>query len=142
MARTYDPNQVNLYISGILVTGFAEDTFIEVKRNEPIYKTKYGVRGDATRTRNANKSGTITFHLMQSAVANEKLSELVAADEIAAAGTIVFPVMIKDSSGTSLDSAPEAWIIGYPDATYAREVKERTWVIECETLIRFIGGNK
>ena len=141
MAKTYDPSQVNLYISGILVTGYAEDTFIEIKRNEPLYKAKYGVRGDCTRTRNPNKSGTITFHLLQSSTANEKLSALVAADEIAGAGTIVFPVMVKDSSGTSITSSPESWLVGYPDEVYAKETKDRTWIIECANLLKFVGGN-
>ena len=139
--RTYIPEQVNLYISGILVEGFADGTVIEVKRNEQLYKSKSGIKGDITRTKNANKSGTIKFHLSQTSITNEKLSALVIADENAPAGTIVYPVMVKDLAGTSLDSSPDAWINGYPDTTYSKESSERVWEIECATLLRFIGGN-
>ena len=42
--RTYIPELINLYFAGILVEGFADGTVVEVKRNEPLYKSN-GVEG-------------------------------------------------------------------------------------------------
>ena len=139
--QSYSPLLVNLFVTGVAITGYADGTFIEAKRDKKVYTKKVGAHGDITRTRSADKSGTITIHLHQSSPANDALSALVIADELAQAGTIVFPVMIKDLSGTTLISAPDAWIEGYADAMFAEEVGNRAWVFHCGTMAIFNGGN-
>lgn len=139
MMRTYDPKAVTVVVAGQIITGFAEDTFIGLARNEDMYTLQVGADGEATRSRSNNKSGRLTLTLRQGSPGNEILSALANADELAAGG--VFSMAVKDNSGTSLHSAVTAWIVKMADTEYAREAKDREWVIETDNLISFVGSN-
>lgn len=136
---TYDPKQVTVIIAGQIISGFAEDTFVEVVRNEDMFTLQVGADGDATRSRSNNKSGRLTVTLRQGSPSNEVLSALAAADEVAGGGVTSFAV--RDNSGTSVHGALTAWIVKAADSTYARESGDRVWVLETDNLSTFIGKN-
>lgn len=137
--KTYDPAMVSISMGGVPISGYAEDSFISVERDEDAFELSVGANGEGTRSKSNNKSGTITMTLAQSSDSNVILSGFAQADELANSG--VFPVLIKDNSGKSLHFAATAWIQKIAPAEYAAASGEREWVIRTDDLQSFIGGN-
>ena len=63
---SYDPKKVNVNINGKIITGFSPDGVINVVRNEDIVTPTVGTKGDVTYNENANESGQVTLHLLDS----------------------------------------------------------------------------
>jgi hypothetical protein len=139
MVLQYDPKQVAIIIGGKVMSGFADGTFVTIKRAEKAFNLKIGVDGEGTRSKSNNKSGMIEIVLMQSSASNDDLSALTAADELSNLGAV--PCLVNDKSGRTLASCLTGWVQKYPDAGFAKEVETRTWIIETDNLALFIGGN-
>lgn len=139
MVKTYDPKQVSMIVGTKIISGFSDNTYIQVERNEQAYNLKVGVDGEGTRAKSNNRSGKITITLMQSSPSNDDLSAIAALDEATNAGVV--PVLMKDGSGTTVCAATTAWIQKYPNAELAKEVGTRAWVLETDDIEILIGGN-
>ncbi len=137
--KTYDPKQVIVIVDGSQMSGFAEGTFVKVGRHEDAWSLQIGADGEGTRSKSNNKSGTITFTLMQSSDSNVILSALAQLDELSNAGAVA--VMVKDNSGSSLYVAEQAWIKKVADSEFGKEAGHREWVLETNILICNVGGN-
>ncbi len=137
--KTYSPKDVTVIIAGTQISGFAEDTFVSVERDEDSFTKVVGADGEVSRTASADKSGTITVTLLATSASNDILSALAVADEISLAG--LFPVLIKDELGSSIHTAASAWIQKAAGKEYAAEIGENEWLIQCANLIEFTGGN-
>ena len=140
MIKTYDPSQVVCTFLGSPITGYADGTFVKVDRAEDGFALKVGAAGEAARSRNKNKSGTISFTLMQTSPMNDILSAAADADELL--GTGVGAAMVKDINGTTLVLAATAWIKKRPSVEFGKEVGDREWVLESDNLAQFtVGGS-
>lgn len=139
MVHTFDPKQLSVILGSKIITGFADGTFLTLERNEQAFTRKTGVDGETVRVKSNDKSGKATFVLLQSAQSNDDLSNIALADE--AANTGVLPLTIKDVSGRTLASALTTWVQKFPNAEFAKEGAMRSWVIETDELLLFIGGN-
>lgn len=136
--KTYDPAKVLFSFGGQLITGYAPDTFLRVERNEDGFSLVVGPGGEGARAKNNNKSGTITLTLMATSQANDLLSAIAAADDLA--GTGAAPAFLKELNGTTLASAQNAWVKKLPTIERGAEVSTVEWVIECEALEMYLGG--
>ena len=139
MLHTYDPKQVSVVVGGATLSGYADDTFVEVARDEDMWALNIGADGEGARSKSNNRSGTVTITLQQTSEGNRILSDLAVADELTNSG--VFPCLVKDSSGASIHVAEQAWVQKMPDSAYARESGTREWVIRTDSLSTFVGGN-
>ena len=137
--KTYSPKDVSVIVAGTVITGYAEDTFLSIERASDAFEKVVGADGEVARSASADRSGMITITLLQTSSSNDILSALQTADEISLAGK--FPVMVKDTFGTSLYLAGTAWIQKVSDAEYGNTIGEREWVIDCADLTAFVGGN-
>ena len=135
---SYDPSQVVITFMGANMHGLADD-FIEAERHEDAFSLQIGADGEAARSRNRNKSGTVKLKLLQASVSNDALSGLAALD--AAGGVGSGPLMVKDLNGTTLLLAPVAWIKKLANTTYGKEHGHREWTFETGELTLFVGGN-
>ncbi|PJZ49213.1 phage structural protein [Leptospira saintgironsiae] len=126
---TYDPNAVTLSISGRLVSGFFDGTFISVKRSDSEnYKTHVGARGEVSRTKNNDTSGQITFTLKGTAPDNAFLDLVKQLPN-------TFPVMVKNNSdGKFVAVASQAWVMTDPDKEFGVEESGVEWVLMCADL--------
>jgi hypothetical protein len=124
---TFDPGKFALNISGVLISGFEDGTFVEVARASAIAATKVSADGkEVGRVQLRNKSGTLTLTLLATADANAFLDGLRQMQE---AGTLNhFPVGIDDSTNTEIFSA-NGWIQDIPSYSYGTEVGSRQWVL-------------
>jgi hypothetical protein len=137
--KSYDPANVSLVFAGIIVEGYADGTFVTAARSNPSFSLKVGSSGEGARAKSNDKSGTVTFTLMQSSKSNDELSAQALLDELSGDGIGAF--LMKDNQGTTLCSAETAWLQKPADAEYAKEISDRQWVIETDVLNMLVGGN-
>lgn len=135
----FDPKLFTVIIAGKIITGFADDDFIEVERDEDMWTKKVGVDGEVTRAKSNNKSGKVTIRLMQSSMSNDDLSTLALLDE--AANTGAGALLCKDTSGRSVFASDSAWVKKFPKAGYKKGVNIMEWVIDTGVLNVYVGGN-
>lgn len=137
--KTYDAKKVAIIIGGAIMSGFSDGDMISIERNEDTFTLQMGTDGEGTRSKSNNKSGRFTLSLMQTSAANAALSAIAKLDEIGNAGAV--PVLVKDTSGSSVYSASQAWLVKPPTAELGREAAAREWVFETHELKWFEGGN-
>lgn len=137
--KTYDFKQVAVIVGGRIITGFSDGDAVQVERNEDAWSLQVGAEGEATRSKSNNRSGKVTLSLQQASESNAILSGFAKSDELSNGG--LFPLLVKDNSGSSLYAAEQAWIVKSPAATLGMESAAREWVIETDNLQVFEGGN-
>ena len=137
--KTYDPKQIVVVVGGKQITGYADGTFVTVRRNADMWSLQMGADGEGARSKSNDKSGQIEIQLLQTSPDNAYLASLQTADELENAGLV--PTMVKDNLGNSLHMAEQSYIKRGPDAEYGKETTARVWVIETDNLQHFVGGN-
>lgn len=135
---TYDPKAVHLTVGGLLIGGFADDTFIEVERDADAYTKYVGVGGEVARIKNANRAGRVVVRLMQSSPSNDELSTLAELDEFGDFGAA--PLLLKDGNGFTLWSSVFCWVKKLPKTVWKKDVEVREWTLDTSRLIGFVGG--
>jgi len=86
---SYDPALITLQLAGVFLTGYAEDSKVEIEQNEDDIIPKAGVDGDQTFTTNNNKSATITVTLNSASPMVNFVTDLARAHQ-------PFPIVISD----------------------------------------------
>lgn len=137
--KTYDPSKIVMTLGTILVSGYADGEFVKAARDADTFTKFVGTDGEVSRTRNRNKTGTVTFTLAQTSLTNDALAALAETDELTGAGVV--PVLIKDLNGTTLFAAGSAWIRKPPEVAYGKEIGHREWVIDTGPVEVFVGGS-
>jgi hypothetical protein len=137
MLKTYDPAKVSVIIGGHIVQGYADGEFVTAARNSDNFARVGGADGEQTRAKSNDRSGVITVTLMQASLSNAVLQGFALADETGNAGIV--PILIKDSNGSELATAEQAWCQKPSDKSYGKESGDRQWVFETGELI-FAGG--
>lgn len=136
----YDPKSTIFIVAGVICEGFANGSFIKVKRNKEVYTQKVGGHGDVVDVRSVDKTGTITITLLAASNTNDALSALLSADELAPYGTMNIPLMVKDSNGSTI-VAGNGRIKGWPEVEVSEDEPHREWVFLVQNLQYFIGGH-
>lgn len=135
----YSPSNVHFMFGPLIVDSFADDTFIEVERDEDGFTTYTGALGDVCRTRNLNRTGKITVTLMASAPINSRLAAMATIDEDDA--TEVYPIQMVDTSGTLVCDGPEGWIMKQPKIERGKDAGTVQWVFAVAKLTIIAAGN-
>ncbi len=136
--RNYDPLQVSFSFMGARISGYCDDTFIEVEREEDAFTKHVGSLGDVTRVRNLNRSGSVTLTLMAEAPSNDILTALAIADE--QFGEEFGPLLIMDHNGNMEVFSSTAWIKKMPKIERGKESGTVVWEFECADLEIIAGG--
>jgi hypothetical protein len=90
------------------------------------------------RVRKRRRDGSAIITLLEASPTNDLFSAILAEDE--QFGTGIRPFMMKDLSGTTLVSAPAAWLQGWPEVGRGASAGTVEWTIECAKLIKLVGG--
>jgi hypothetical protein len=136
--KNYDPKLITVNFGGLLLSGFADGELVKVERSEDTFSMSVGAHGDTTRVRNRNRNGMVSVRLQAEAADNDRLSAILALDELRGNGTRTMTV--KNLNGTTIASAPTAWIRKPPETGYAKEASVREWIFDCYNLTLFVGG--
>lgn len=135
---TIDPKDVIFIAGGKIITGYGQDTYIEISRESNQIEDDVGAEGDVGRRVTNDKRGNIVITLLQTSRSNLILSGFARLDELTGDG--IFPVIIKDNRGNDLHVAPNSWIQKMPDTTYLSGIAVRAWPIRCSNLQMVVGG--
>jgi hypothetical protein len=127
--QTYDPTEVQINLGPLTLTGFADGTFIKIARTtSERYKKKVGAKGEVSRSRVSDKSGTVEVTLKHTSPSNTKLYTL---DQNPA----TFPVtVIENGESKFVASATEVWVEKTPDPEFGADESNAVWVIGCADL--------
>jgi len=136
--KNYDPALIVVTFAGIQIGGYAAGTFVKSERSEDAFSKKSGSKGDITRVRSRDRSGSITVTLMAESPTNDQLSARAVIDEVSGLGSGA--AFIKNLNGTTLVTAPHAWIRKLPVVEYGNEAGDREWVIDVDELVEHVGG--
>lgn len=138
ITRQYDPGSVDVNVDGSDVSGYADDTFVEIERNADQATLQMGADGESTVALSQNRSGKITITLQQSSPLNDKFEALSQALENRTGGFV--PVLVKDNNGTTLASMKKGWVVKRPKTGFKKEADNRVWIFESGNLDLRVGG--
>ena len=137
--KTYDFKEVVMTFGGIPFTGFSDGTSITISRNGDLFTKKKGNDGSIDRSNNNAFDFEVSVVLKQTSITNDLLSTASYADQLSNKGTA--PLLIKDLNGTTLFTAPQAWVKKDPDDEFAGEISDREWTFDTGASVKFTGGN-
>ena len=130
--KTYTPADMAVIAGAAIILDFES---LSVEYDEDHWSYSVGSGGEATRTKNSNRLGTIKIEVPQTHESNLTLS-------IAAASDLFILVNIVDTNGSSIHTILEASIVKPPAAEYSKsESGTREWVFRGVLDVNIIGGN-
>lgn len=138
-AANFDPSQVKVIFGTHSVSGYAEGTFIECRRNNDSFSLSVGADGKGVRVKSSNRSGEFELTLQQSSDSNQVLAALAITDELTGGGRA--PMRVEDLSGETLIVAETAWIKKPADTMFGNESNDRVWLFETDNMVMNVGGN-
>lgn len=129
-----------LLVNGVEISGFDEgDDTISLERINDSAAHKIGTDGEMTVSISADRSGTVTFRLMQTSDSNGYLSALINAQENGAFVPIF--VQFKDTRGNDFGSGTQGYIRRPANMVRGTNAGSQEWVIVVERLdMLHLGG--
>lgn len=122
----YDPKDVNLIVGGVVITGYAEDSFIAVEKMEDTFTEYIGAKGEVSMAENANEAGEITVTLASTSPSIPYLNRL----GLARGEGAVVPVQLVDlNNNTTTISGNDARVRKPASLNFGKEVGEREYTI-------------
>lgn len=142
---SYSPEDVVVVLSNDkfshFISGYTEGTFLSVTRTVPHATLQNGADGSNARVVRGVKNCDVTLTLMATSESNDVLSQLLSLDEGSRDGSDAFTLTIKDNTGRTVMSSPQAFIGTNPDIDFGIEVTDRAWVLHAIHLTIHSGGN-
>jgi hypothetical protein len=124
--KTYDPKKVLVIFGARQLTGMAEDSIVSIAPLGEGMQIFVGADGEVARSVDPNATFEVTVSLSTVSTSNDYLSNMYNYDR--ETGNGIAPLMIKDLAGTTLFSAPEAWIANFPESAKGRTIDTQEWV--------------
>lgn len=137
--RTFDPSKVRVMFGALVLTGFADGTFIKITRSGDAFEKKRGADGTVDRINKSAYDYEVEATLKGTSPMNGLLSGALALDQATNLG--IQPLTIQDLSGNSIFEGPQSWIKKDPDQEFADSLNNRTWKFDTGAGANFIGGN-
>ena len=120
--RHYDPKMVTIIWDGVVLTGFATDSFISAERSEDHFTPYVGVQGEVSHSENANKTGEVKVTLETTSPSVPMLNK--AAND----GTVSNVALIDmNENGTNVNGT-EARVTKPADREWGKEIGEVEFV--------------
>lgn len=136
---TFDPKLVTISFMGIVLSEFADGTFVTVKQARPSFKRKVGAQGSTERINSNAFEYDIEFVLQQTSPSNGDLSAIALADKLTNSGK--GELQVSDLGGTSKFFAASAWIETPADMALGDDLNNKTWKLHTGLGELFNGGN-
>lgn len=124
--KTYDPKKVIVIFGARQLKGMSEDSIVSIEPQGDGLQTYVGADGEVARSLDPDATFEVTVSLSTASTSNEYLSNMYNYDR--ETGNGVAPLMIKDLAGSTLFSAPEAWIANFPKSSKGTAIDTQEWV--------------
>lgn len=126
---TYSPSQVKIALGSHLVTGYADDSFVNIDPVGDGTTVKVGCDGSVIRSIIPGETYTIKLSVLQNSATNKFLDDCYKRDRKDGSGT--FPVTVKDLMGKDQFTSPFAWVGKEASWGRGKEAGNREWEITC-----------
>jgi hypothetical protein len=140
-AVTYVPEQVVIYLGGVLAEGFADGEFCTVEQMSPAFNDVVGTDGEVARSPSGDRRLKVIVKLLQTSQTNKRYSALLNTDLNAPNGNGVGSFLMQDLSGATIARGDQAWLVSQPNNSMDRTAKAREWEIRVAVGERTEGGN-
>lgn len=127
--KTYNPKKITVVLGNHVVTGYAEDSFVNVEQASDGVTMKVGCDGEVVRSISPDRSFNITVALLMYSPTNKFLMDKYYKDIEDGTGT--FSIMVKDILGNTVFSSDAGWVSKLPAQGYGKESANREWTIQC-----------
>jgi hypothetical protein len=125
--RTYSSKEVLISFGTHAVSGYAEDSFVNLEKNGDGWSRVTGADGETIRSQDPDDTWNVTLTLLQESVTNAWLNNKLAQDENNKDG--MFPVTVKDLRGGALFSCEQAWVTKSPSYGFGKTAQNREWTL-------------
>lgn len=125
MVKTYDPKKVTVALGSHIVTGFADDSFIEIAPAGDGITKKVGCDGEIERAVTPDDTYSVKITLLQTSSSNSFLQERYLYDRKTCDG--MFPILIKDLRGGLVFSSDNAWVTKDVTRVRGKEGNNNAW---------------
>jgi hypothetical protein len=140
VVHSYAADKIIVIVSGILMTGFAAGTFVNIEPNADLSTMQVGADGEVARSIGTNKTCKITITLQQTSTSNDVLSGLMEVDALT--GGTIFPITVQDLRGRTVFMSPQSWMSKRPAISFGVESGDRAWEMgSIAPAAYFVGGN-
>ena len=126
--KTYNSYDVHIVIDGVVVSGVADDSFVQIASNSEGIISKTGCDGEVARAIDPNHQYQIRVVLLQTSDSNKRLQNYYMRDR--RNGTGMFAIEIKDISGNLNFFAEKAWVARQPDIVRGKDTANYEWTID------------
>lgn len=125
----YDPSSVYVFLAGLMqLEDVTDGTFIEVTKDSDLFSNTVTSDGKVYRMKIPGDTYTVTLSLQSVSKSSKVLQYLMIADQTT--GVAKFPLIIKDTSGSSLFFATSCWVQSQPTLSFADNVEARVWTLK------------
>lgn len=122
---TYNPKKVTISLGNHIVTGFADDSFVSIDPNGDGVTKKVGCDGEIVRSVSPDDTYIVKLSVLQTSPTNAWLQRMFAAD--VENGTGMFPILVKDLSGSTVFKAAQAWPAKPASRGFGNASSNREW---------------
>lgn len=138
LVQTYDPSLVTLMFHGVLIDGFAAETFVNIEYDADLWTKVVGADGRGAWAKSNDLSATVTIRLMPGSLSNAFMQSRLAAD---VAFNIGFgPISIVDPSTVTSHTGISSRIMKPPTKVYAATIEALEWVVGVLELVPVNGA--
>lgn len=139
--ENYSFLQGSLLINGVEITGYAEgDDLINATRRVDSFSDVVGGDGQMAVSLNADRSGVITFRLLQTSKSNAYLSGLIAAAETGI--NVVVTAQYVGIGNADVAAGSLGYIVRPADMTRGTAINMQEWSVVVENLAMFSGPSE
>jgi hypothetical protein len=146
--KQYSFYSVDLIINGLTMEGFADSAgIIQASRSAPQHGKVMDARGKMNAITSADKSGVVTFDLLQTSDSNAYLQTYALAthDSGTSGSTDTFipiQLVINDKMGQTVVTGVNGFITMQPGVVRGTGLATNTWMLEFEQLWMIRGQSK
>lgn len=126
--KTYNPKEVVIAAGSHLVSGLADDSFVNIEANGDGITKKVGCDGEVVRSVSPDGTYKVKISLLQTSDSNTFFSNMVDLDRDTGEG--MFPLLIKDLKGNEVFSTEAAWVTKKAAFGRGKESTNREWELE------------
>lgn len=126
--KTYNPKEVVVSAGPHIVTGFADDSFINIEANGDGITKKVGCDGEIARAVSPDDTAKVKIVLLQTSDSNAYFSKKV--DQDRDTGDGMFPILIKDLKGGEVFSTEAAWVVKKSPLNRGKDTNNREWELD------------
>lgn len=126
--KTYNSRQVIVTCGPTIITGLADDSFIQIQPVGRGVTARVGCDGEVARAVDPNEMYSVRLSLLQTSDSNAILKAYYWADKYTGNGT--FPIIITDLKGAYIFQAASAWIMRDAVKGFGKDTNNLQWEIE------------